>query len=546
MKKKITSFIAILLYYTCTGSLFAQDGHLDKSFGGGDGKVTTGFGQNDYANAIAIQPDGKLIAAGYSANLYVDFAVARYNINGTPDKSFGGGDGKVLTDFGDLDYANAVAIQKDGKIVVAGNSWNTGNDRVEIARYNTDGTLDKSFGGGDGKVISNFGGLGDYATCVAILPNGKIAVGGYTNKYGNNDFLLAEYNSNGTLNQHFGNNGYTILAYNPTDEACSSMAVQPNGKIVLAGGSSGDFALARFNSNGTLDLSFGLLVKTSFGAKKTAGATSIAIQSNGKIVLGGQVSDLSFTNTDVAIARYNTNGTLDNSFSVDGLLNRDFGAKELIFSIAVQSNGKIIVAGSSQNGLKLDFLVARFGPNGYLDNSFNGNGRRLTSFNGNDYNYAAGMIIQPNGKIVLAGRTNNGNNTDFNFDFALARYNGDDVSFSARPDVFENNSADALLNSSTIIQQNIILLTNAASLSQNIPNPFTNTTTIGYTLPQKFSSAKIIITDKNGRQLKQISLSAAGKGRVDVDASTQASGAYNYSLYVDGRFVASKQMELLK
>jgi uncharacterized delta-60 repeat protein len=410
--------IALLFYVIVS----AQAGSLDNSFSG-NGKVITGFGYgNDYGNSVAIQADGKIVVAGtVEGQRNPLFGLARYNKNGTLDNTFSG-NGRVTTSFGSSGCgANHVAIQADGKIVAVGFS----GSNFAIARYNSNGSLDKTFGGGDGKVVTDFGGIGGNgeAYSVAIQSNGKIVVAGLTTASGGGlDFAIARYNTNGTLDNTFGGGDGKVVTDFGGNEEAYSVAIQSNGKIVVAGfttasGGDNDFALARYNSNGTLDNTFsgnGLVI-TGFGGSDVC--TSVAIQSDGKIVAGG------YTNAGFALARYNTNGTLDKTFSTDGLVTTVI-IGGVISAIAIQSDGKIIAAGGGAR-IDGDFALARYNKNGSLDNSFNSGGLVFTNFGGTDD--ASGVAIQSDGKIVLAGFTTASGG---DYDFAVARYHGD-VAFTA-------------------------------------------------------------------------------------------------------------------
>ncbi len=272
------------------------DGTLDTSFGSG-GKVTTDLGGiQDAAFALAIQADGKLVAAGVSdVGGSSDFALARYNTDGTPDPSFGSA-GKVITDFsgsGSTDQAVALAIQSDGKIVAAGITdilcCNTEN--FALARYNPDGTLDATFGSA-GKVITDFSGSDsdDYAYALAIQSDAKVLAGGFSNANRFYDFALARYNPDGALDTSFGSSGKVLTDFVNEQDVIYSLAIQSDGEIVAGGYSFGDFALARYDPDGTLDRSFGSggKVTTDFsGSGSFEIAFAIAIQSDGKIVATG-------------------------------------------------------------------------------------------------------------------------------------------------------------------------------------------------------------------------------------------------------------------
>jgi uncharacterized delta-60 repeat protein len=390
-----------------------REGDLDTSFGG-DGKVTTKFGNgHDQPSGMAIQSDGKIVVSGTSSDL--DFALARYRPNGALDTSFGG-DGKVTTNFGsDLDQAGGLVIQPDGKIVVAGSSTASGSQDVALARYHPNGTLDQTFGS-DGKVLTDFG-RRDLAFALVLLSDGKIVVAGQSDARGSFDFALARYNTNGTLDQTFGSDGKVLTDFGGFDRA-SALALQPDGKIVVAGSSdargSFDFALARYNTNGTLDQTFGSdgKVLTDFGGFDEA--LAVGIYPDGKIVVSGS-ADLG----DFALARYRANGALDNSFSGDGKVTTDFGGTfESARALALQLDGRIVVAGVSDASGGRDFALARYNTNGTLDQTFGSDGKVTTDFGGIfDEGYA--LAIQPrDGRLVVAGVSNASDPADF----ALARY----------------------------------------------------------------------------------------------------------------------------
>ena len=366
-----------------TGQDFAlarynTNGSLDTSFDT-DGKVTTSFGSDartDLVNAIVIQFDGKIVAGGSAADATTDrFALTRYNTDGSLDTSFGT-DGKVTTAIGARDIANAIAIQSDGKIVAAG-STHRGSDRdFALARYNTDGSIDGSFGGLGtddlGTVTTAFGVTEDVANSIAIQSDGKILAGGSSIITGTGTvFALARYNIDGSLDTSFDSDGTLTTSFTTefaSSDVAKSIAIQPDGKIVAGGfhrGSSTHFALARYNTDGSLDTSFdsdGKLT-TAVGSTEDV-ANSIAIQPDGKVVAGGS-SIMSGSGQDFALARYHTDGSLDTSFDSDGKLTTAFSSTEdVVNAIALQPDGKIVAAGHSPNGFHFDFALARYGSTG--------------------------------------------------------------------------------------------------------------------------------------------------------------------------------------
>ena len=410
-----------------------RSGRLDPSFGV-RGKVLTNFSRGSFeaANALALQADGKIVAAGFSATTPIpDFGLTRYDPRGDLDRRFGV-HGKVLTDFngsGSVDVASAVAIQPDGKIVAAGYSDASGSSDFALARYNTNGTLDTTFGSA-GKVLTDLGGSGsvDVASAVAIQPDGKIVAAGYSDASGSYDFALARYNTNGTLDTTFGSTGrvLTDLSGSGSGDFASAAAIQSDGKIVAAGfsdasGTPYDFAIARYRSNGTLDPTFdssGKVLTDLSASGSYDQAHALVIQPDGKIVAAGL--SLANGNADFAIVRYNPNGTLDSTFNSTGKVLTDLsgsGSQDEASAIAIQSDGRIVAAGDSAvGGGDPDFAIARYMPDGTLDGTLNSTGSVLTDFGGFDVAYA--VAIRSTGRIVAAGFSDVSGTSDF----ALAGY----------------------------------------------------------------------------------------------------------------------------
>lgn len=350
---------------------YNPDGSLDTTFDG-DGKVTTGFGAGgSYAYAVVIQPDGKILVVGNAdtPSSTNDFGLARYNVDGSLDTSFGIG-GKVTTNFGSYDFAADVALQTDGRIVAAG--W-ANSSRFGVARYNADGSLDASFDG-DGMVMTDIGERGAWLQALAIQPDGRIVVAGCTRDWGGNncdDFALARYNVDGGLDTTFGSSGIVITTIGTgTGDGVGSVLIQPDGRIVAVGISDShdatgeDVALARYYADGSLDASFGaggIVVTTlSPGAD---GAMDAVLQPNGKIVAIGLADMGAETGFDFALVRYNPNGSLDTTFDNDGIVTTDVaGANtDAAFAGALQPDGKIVAAGWVATAGGYAFGLARYG-----------------------------------------------------------------------------------------------------------------------------------------------------------------------------------------
>jgi uncharacterized delta-60 repeat protein len=395
--------------------------------------VTTDFQHSsESASAFAVQSDGKLVAAGASDvnGNGSDFALVRYNSNGELDTSFGT-DGTVTTDFGSpWEAATSLAGQADGKIVAAGFTVVSPFADFALARYNSDGTLDTGFGTG-GQVITDFGEVSSQALSVAVQPDGKIVVAGYANIDGNEDFALVRYNSDGTLDRSFGTDGRVATDFGLLDQGFSyalgySLAVQPDGKIVLAGqayiGGGFDFALVRYNGDGTLDTSFGTggRVTTDFGSFND-GAFSLAVQPDGRIVAAGQATVA--RGYGFALVRYNQDGTLDDGFGASGKVTTDFGLLEQGFSsagasdIAVRLYGKLVVTGRAYINGDFRSALAQYDSSGGLDTDF-GTAGKVTAVFGGDTDRVSSVAVQADGEFVVAG----GVTVDWVGDIALARF----------------------------------------------------------------------------------------------------------------------------
>ncbi len=317
----------------------ASGGPLDPTFGNG-GKVTTNLlGRNDIASAIAIQRDDKIVVVGTvypptSTSQLPDFGVVRYNADGAVDTSFGLR-GFTAVDFRQSDdRAAAVAIQPDGKIVVAGTLIIPGaghNTDFAVTRLNPDGTIDLTFGV-EGKARTDMGSkFFEGANAMALQPDGKIVVGGTVDRsLLISDFAIVRYNPNGSIDTSFGDDGRVFQAFGPDSvDHLNALAVQPDGRILAVGYSDGvspgnfDIALARYTPDGVLDPTFGNggLVSTNIRANEVANA--VALQGDGKIVVAGYARDGNGSGA-FALARYHADGTLDSHFGIGGIVTTSF------------------------------------------------------------------------------------------------------------------------------------------------------------------------------------------------------------------------------
>jgi uncharacterized delta-60 repeat protein len=427
-------------------------GMLDPTFGNG-GIVSTGIntGSGDDARAVLVQPDSKIVAVG-GAN----FSMVRYNTDGGLDTSFGSS-GKVSTSIGTSGGARAAALYpagtaNAGKIVLGGYTGKStsGSRDFALARYNTNGSLDTSFGS-RGKTITDFAGNWDEIDSIVLQSDGKIVVAGMTRVAGSGtngyQFALARYTASGTLDSSFGSGGKVVTKIASGDEWFNAVALQPDGKIIAAGYAGGiyypgqsEIVVARYTTDGRLDTDpmtgFGAVDpitgnRSGFASPYSSGeenAYALALQPDGKIVVAGQNSALDNSGDHFVLARFNLDGTMDSAFGNSGKVVTQVSSYDWAWALTVQSNGKIIAAGTSNasadhaSGFR-SFALARYNANGSLDDnslgdstpgdSFGTAGKTITVI-GSGQNAVRSMAIQPDGKIVAAGFST--------FGFTLARY----------------------------------------------------------------------------------------------------------------------------
>lgn len=337
---------------------YNANGGLDTTFGV-NGIVKTVFNGPSFARAVAIQSDGKIVVGGEAEN---KFALTRYTVSGSLDIGFGT-QGKVLTVIdpaspGKISAVTGIAIQPDGKIIAAGYAEQSSLN-FAVVRYTTSGSLDPSFDG-DGRVTTDFADGSDQATAVKLQPDGKILVAGSADDEDlNTVFAVARYNAGGSLDTGFNGSGKVTTV---TQCGAEALGIQADGKIVVTG-SSDDIYLARYTANGTPDETFGKagLVVTNIGGNSD-NAYDLVIDSSGRILVTG--STVAKGNEDIIVARYLTSGSPDASFDgADGVIIVSAGSNsDLANSILLQSDGKIVVGGSQGLFGNKQFAVARLGP----------------------------------------------------------------------------------------------------------------------------------------------------------------------------------------
>ena len=415
-----TSLVGILTLFTTLS--FAQPGTLDINFNG-NGKLILDLGLDEFASAMAIQEDQKIVVAGFhGAGSVVDFAVTRLNPDGSLDNSFGSS-GTAYTDFSaSIDVPNDLIIQPDGKIVVSGFSNAGATITLAMARYLSDGTLDPDFGTG-GKVATS----GSYSNAISnglhLLPDGKLLVCGYYNNGVNNDMIVARFNSDGSLDNTFSYDGFASYDVGGLNDLAYVVRPQSDGKILLAGFSQDPstsdklMTLVRFEHDGLIDLDFGTngVVHTDFGTN-SAEWKDLKVLADGKMILAGYANIWGTNN--MAVARLNADGTPDTDFGTNGTTMYSFAPLEAsaASSIIVVPDGRLIIAGSSDQLASTDFGVAMLGHDGTPDANFGTNGGVQTDFAG-DYDVVHQVAMQDDGLLVAAGASNNAG-----FNIAVSRY----------------------------------------------------------------------------------------------------------------------------
>lgn len=426
----IISIIALSLSAATTLSAFAADGDLDTTFGLGgiatyDFDGTPSNTDNDQSRDVAVQADGKIVMVGYAYLTASNSALAimRFNADGTLDTTFGS-NGRIINDYAaGAEQFGGVVIQPDGKIIAVG-TVDSRRTRV-IIRYNADGTVDTTFAtNGVYTAPLAFGNNNVTVDTPRILlqPDGKIlAMGTHKLDSGADIFGVRRLNADGTPDTSFGDNGLATARFTPfapnLGDRPSDFALQADGKIVAGGfANSEDVAVARWNKDGTLDTTFGNggKVQISFGSAD-ATAWTITVQPDGKVLVGGRVL---INDSDVLLVRLNTDGSLDTTFDNDGYASANFGAFDHAYKIFVRNN-KIITVGDTIQSPNSDFLIARFNMDGSLDTSFGTNGSVITSINAYDFTYSAAFA--PDGKLVIGGFTRTSTGTQGE-DFAAVRY----------------------------------------------------------------------------------------------------------------------------
>ena len=458
IKRAGTLVIVSILMIAFTNVSAQNAGTLDPAFGVA-GLVTTSVGTgHTWGYTMMLQNDNKIIVAGNSMfNGYVANTLVRYLADGGIDSSFGN-NGIVLTQTGLVSSVTSLALQSNNKIVASGYTFlNDSTIYFTVLRYNADGTSDASFGNA-GVVLVDVENS-SYTYNVAINAIGKIIISGYSKLNNNMGVALVQLNTDGSLDTSFGNGGLSIHHFTESaDVEAWAMAMQADGKIVTTGLiydnilEYNKIAVIRFNTDGSLDPSFatGGIAKISVSsgsANHDDFANAIAIQPDGKIIIAGDsyISPI----THFALLRLTSTGELDTTFGLGGIALTDIGnAENSAYGVTVQADGKIVAVGECRDNIVSgggNFAMARYNNDGSPDMTFGNGGKVMTDFGGaDDYAYCVKELTD--GKLIVSGIAKNG---DY-YNFALARYVGTSVAVPEFPleenmQLFPNPAADYIM-----------------------------------------------------------------------------------------------------
>lgn len=413
MKIPIFVFCLINISIVCA----QQPGSLDTSFGTSGKTLIDFYSRTDYAKDLAILSNGKIIVAGSCYNQGLkDFCVCRLNADGTLDTTFGTS-GKVSYNIQATDRDDEVRkvhIQNDGKIIVTGE---TDLNKFAAIRLEQNGTLDTTFGTG-GKITTSFAGTDTRAFDSALDVSGKLVmIGRVATTSSNSDLAIARFNTDGSLDLDFSNDGKVTVDYGNFDDG-RAVAIDASGNIYVSGTNNSGVLIAKISTEGTLVNSFGTSGKVFFNIPNIPLIVrSMKMLTNGKLVIGGYASGSS---RNTFLASFDLNGTLDTTFGTNGysIFDIDGNSTDEIRDIIIQSDGKILTAGYILTGGNSYFLLNRFTSNGLLDTTFSGDGIQFVSF-GAERSEAHAIKLEGPNKFLVAGEYKSTS------DFAVSRHNVD-------------------------------------------------------------------------------------------------------------------------
>ncbi|WP_027378041.1 T9SS type A sorting domain-containing protein [Kaistella palustris] len=406
MKKTFISF----MFATCGLFLNAQSGSLDNSFnqtGILSGNYSTG---NNSGDALAVQPDGKIIVAGATgSSSAIKVGVNRHNADGSLDTTFGT-NGKISFSSGWIkSFVKEIVVQPDGKIVLAGYRWDDSTGDFVLVRLNPDGSFDNTFGTAGIAIID--GGQTEVSESFAMTNEGDFILSGYVNDH----FSMAKVKSDGTIDTAFGTDGWVITEFGQLASYSKSIAITSEGRIILGGmildvfENKFKYGIAAYHPDGTIDTSFGEDGKLNFHVgpenDNDFGVKVIALK-DGKILIGGHswyaTQPLRY---ELVVARLNADGSFDSTYGTDGFFRTRLveNGESYLADMALQADGKLVLAGAANQGSAYDSGLARVTADGHLDASFGDKGKVFLHIAGTTYSEIYKVILQPDGKIMVSG-----------------------------------------------------------------------------------------------------------------------------------------------
>ncbi len=501
-------FILFSLLSLVATVALAQTGHLDPSFGTG-GKLTTDIqGHPDQANAVLVMPDGRILVGGTSVNnatgIDDDMALVMYLPDGSLDSSFSG-NGLHTTSIGGRDAIQALALQPDGKILAATNFFLNNNNDIALVRYLPNAAKDNTFGTFAGTNRIDLGTNQDVVNDMVLLPDGKIVLVGSKGGGVNSDFLLIRFTDLGIVDSTFGTNGVVVTDFAGKEDYAHAVALQSDGKLVVVGwvtdAAATDnqaFGVARYLPDGNLDSTFGsggkVYVKFTGFVEE---ANDLAILPDGKIVVAGHCHE--FGILKYAITRLETDGSPDNTFGTAGKSILSFGSWSHANSLVVQPDGKYLIGGFGGAG---QFFIARTTVDGQLDPTFTDSagivGGVLTTLG--NFSECTAMALQADGKLLAVGSSGN--------DFAVVRHLTDG-NVSIQPSVFTANTL------------------------RIFPNPVKEEATLSFSLSQE-ETIEIQLLDYLGRKIQTLARQQFASGAHEVDLTLPGLPNGMYLLQLSG------------
>lgn len=515
--------IRLLIFYSLFFfNSFAQIKYLDSLFSD-DGISLTNLGNFEGAWSVFSTNENKIIVSGWSklsTESPEDILLMRFNNDGSIDSTFKSGNIISVEEF-TWESSYASIEQKDGKILIAGRFYNGLNWDFMLARFYADGRLDSSFAQNGFAIIDISS--DDRAFSIDLQNDDKIIIAGFVN-INNWDFAVLRFNSNGLLDNTFGNNGIVINDFDGDIDVAFSIKTQSDSKIIACGwtfsNASWNFAMIRYNSDGSLDQNFGnkgIVITDVDNVYNTS--HSIAIQEDGKYVVTGYRYFRERLDTDILLVRYNSDGSIDQSFGVNGFVTKDINRNEdFAWDVIIQSDERILVTGYTKSDSSKNVVTLRFNNNGQIDSTFGDSGVIITSIFGFDEE-GRHLALQNDGKILVTGYSFNGVDQDL----FILRINPDG-------NILPVPQVDSALT----------------NLSQNYPNPFTTKTLIPFSLHET-SYVTLKVYNALGEEVSSLidEVKVAGNYTVLFEKSNLSSGIYLYQL-ITKNYSQAKKMLIIK